>query len=299
MSAVFLHKNRSSSISSITSKYYVKCDAVDTANRIEIVKLLQRQKDEDSRVLLAYLEQNHSKVNIVVKMGRENTTIRKEYSISEHLHKTKCAGFIKFICIFECYDDNSSDKICQGTPEQNTKKDVLIMKYFNEGSVKNHSWSNTNFHILRSILIQVIYSLVVAYHKTGFIHNDLHLDNILIKRTTRTHSIYQIDSRIIETETNNYTCVIMDFENCLFTDKRSPIFFWKMIENVITRVGIELTNNKGDKVEVSNIYDILSYISKNKNNDYLHVLDIIPMIEQMEFTLLSLPKMMVYDSNMF
>jgi serine/threonine protein kinase len=252
--SVFLHKNRSSSISSSTSKYYVKCDAVDTANRIEILKLLQRQNDEDSRVLLAYLEQNHSKVNIVVKMGRENTTIRKEYSISEHLHKTKCAGFIKFICIFECYDDNSSDKICQGTPEQNTKKDVLIMKYFNEGSVKNHSWSNTKFHILRSILIQVIYSLVVAYHKTGFIHNDLHLDNILIKRTTRTHSNYQIDKLDIETETNNYTCVIMDFENCLFTDKSSPIFFWKMIENVITRVGIELTNNKGDKVEVSNIY---------------------------------------------
>ena len=91
----------------------------------------------------------------------------------------------------------------------------------------------------------------------------------------------------------------MDFENCLFTDKRSPIFFWKMIENIITRVGIELTNNKGDKVEVSNIYDILSYISKNKKNDYLRVLDIITLIDQMEFTLLSLPKMMAYDSNMF
>ena len=52
MSNYFLHKNRSSSISSNTFKYYVTCDAVDTANRIEIVKLLQRQKDEDSRVLL-------------------------------------------------------------------------------------------------------------------------------------------------------------------------------------------------------------------------------------------------------
>ena len=70
-----------------------------------------------------------------------------------------------------------------------------------------------------------------------------------------------------------------------------------MIENIITRVGIELTNNKRDNVEVSNIYDILSYISKNKNNDYLRVLDIIPLIEQMEFTLLALPKMMAYDSN--
>lgn len=295
--SVFLHKNRSSSISSSTSKYYIKCDAIDTANRIEIVKLLQKQKDEDSRVLLAYLEKNHNKMNIVVKMGRENTTIRKEYSISEHLHKTNCSGFIKFICIFECYDDNSSDKICQGIPAQNTKKEVLIMKYFNEGSVKSHSWTNMNFHILRSVLIQTIYSLVVAYHRTGFIHNDLHLDNILIKRTTRTHSNYQIDKLDIETETNNYTCVIMDFENCFFTDKSSPIFFWKMIENIITRIGIELTNNKGDKVEVSNIYDILSYMSKNKNNDYLLVLNIISMIERMEFTLLSLPKMMVYDYN--
>ena len=297
MSSYFLHKNRSSSISSDTSKYYIKCDAIDTANRIEIVKLLQKQRDEDSRVLLAYLEKNHSKMNIVIKMGRENTTIRKEYSISEHLHKMNCSGFIKFMCLFECYDNNSSDKICQGTPEKNTKKDVLIMKYFNEGSIKSHAWNNSNFHILRSILIQTIYSLVVAYHNTGFIHNDSHLDNILIKRTTRTHNNYQIDKRIIEIETNNYTCIIMDFENCFFTDKSSPIFFWKMIENIIARIGIELTNNKGDKIEASNIYEILGYISNNKNNNYLQVLTIIPMIERMEFTVLHIPKFMVYDSN--
>lgn len=294
MSNCVLHKNRSSSISSNTSKYYIKCDAIDTANRIEIVKLLQKQRDEDSRVLLAYLDKNHSKVNIVVKMGRENSTIRKEYSISQHLHKTNCSGFIKFICIFECYDNNSTDKICQGT-EKDTKKEVLIMKYFNEGSVKNHAWSNSNFHILRSILIQTIYSLVVAYHNTGFIHNDLHLDNILIKRTTRTHNTYQIDRRSIEIETNNYTCIIMDFENCFFTDKSSPLFFWKMIENIIARIGIELTSNNGDKIEASNVYELLGYISNNKSNNYLHVVNIIPMIQRMEFTVLRLPKIMVYD----
>jgi serine/threonine protein kinase len=297
MSNYLLPKNRGSSISSETSKYYIKCDAIDTANRIKIVKLLQKQRDEDSRVLLAYLEKNDGKMNIVVKMARENTTIRKEYFISEHLHKTNCSGFIKFICIFECYDNNSSDKICQGTPEKNTKKEVLIMKYFNEGSVKSHAWSNSNFHILRSILIQTVYSLVVAYHNTGFIHNDSHLDNILIKRTRRTHNHYKFDRHNIEIETNNYTCIIMDFENCFFTDKSSPLFFWKMIENIITRVGIELTNNKGDKVEVSNIYEVLGYISSNKNNHYLQVLNIIPMIERMEFTVLRLPKIMVYDSN--
>lgn len=292
-----LHKNRSSSISPETSKYYVKCDAIDTANRIEIVKLLQKQKDEDSRVLLAYLEKNHSKVNIVVKMGRENSTIRKEYSISEHLHKKNCYGFIKFICIFECYDNNSSDKICQGTPDKNTKKEVLIMNYFNEGSVKSHTWSNSNFHILRSLLLQTVCCLLAAYHNTGFIHNDAHLDNILIKRTSRTYNNYQFDTHNIEIKTNNYTCIIMDFEHCFFTDKSSHIFFWKMIENIITR--IELTNHKGDKIEASNIYEILGYISNNKNNHYLQVINIIPMIERMEFTVLRLPKIMVYDSNIY
>ena len=299
MSSVVLHKNRSSSISAETCKYYIKCDAIDTANRIEIVKLLQKQRDADSRVLLAYLEKNHSKVNIVVKMGRENSTIRKEYSISEHLHKMNCYGFIKFTCIFECYDNNSPGKICQGTPEKSTKTEVLIMNYFNEGSVKSHAWTNTNFHILRSIVIQTICSLVVAYHNTGFIHNDSHLDNILIKRTTRTHNNYKIDERIIEIETNNYTCVIMDFESCFFTDKSSNIFFWKMIESIITRIGIELTNNKGDKIEASNIYEVLGYISNNKNNNYLQVLNIIPMIERMKFTILRLPKIMVYNPNLF
>ena len=89
----------------------------------------------------------------------------------------------------------------------------------------------------------------------------------------------------------------MDFEKCFFTDKSSHIFFWKMIENIITRIGIELTNNTGDKIEVSNIYEILGYISNNKNCEYLLVLNIIPMIERMKFTVLPLPKIMVYDSN--
>ncbi len=299
MSSFSLHKNRSSSISSDTSKYYIKCDAADTANRIEIIKLLQKQRDIDSRVLLAYLNNNHNKINVVVKMGRENSTIQKEYSISEHLYKMNCSGFIKFICIFDCYDNNSSDKICQGNPEKDTKKEVIIMNYINEGSIKNHSWLNSNFHILRSLLQQTICSLVVAYHVTGFIHNDAHLDNILIKRTTKPKNIYKINENTIEVATNNYTCVIMDFENCFFTDKSSHLFFWKTIENIIMRVGIELKNNKGDKIEAKNIYDIIKYISDNKTNHYLHALNIIPMIEHINFEIITIPKMMVYDPNVY
>ncbi len=77
MSSKFLYKNRGSSVSSETSKYYVKCDAIDTASRIEVVRLLQIQRDVDSRVLLAYLESNHNKVNVVVKMGKDKSTIKK------------------------------------------------------------------------------------------------------------------------------------------------------------------------------------------------------------------------------
>jgi hypothetical protein len=294
-----LHKTRSSSTSTMSTKYYIKCDAVDTAERIEIVKLLQKQRDEDSRVLLAYLDTHQGKANIVVKMGRENSTIRKEYSISERLYEMDCHGFVKFTCLFECYDNNSADKICQGTPGKDPKKDILIMRYYNEGSIKRRAWTNASFHILRSVLVQTIYSLTVAYNTTGFVHNDSHLDNILVKRTARLHNSYSLDSNVIEVETNNYTCLILDFENCFFTDKKSPIFFWKMMENIIARVGIELMNNKGDKIEATNVYEILGYISKNKNSDYLRILRIIPMIEEMQFTILERPATLAYDPNKF
>lgn len=299
MSITSLKKNRSSSNSPDSSKYYIKCDAADTSNRIEIVKLLQKQRDADSRVLLAYLNKTHVKINVVVKMGVENGTIRKEYIISEHLHKANCSGFIKFQCIFDCYDNNSMDKICQGTPMKDRKKEVIIMNYINEGSIKNHSWTNSNFHILRSVLQQTICSLIVAYHNAGFIHNDAHLDNILIKRTKKSTFSYVIDEKRIEIETNNYTCVIMDFENCFFTDKSSDIFFWKTMENIITRVGIELKNNKGENIESNNIHNIVKYIADNKTSHYLNALNIIPMIENINFHVLALPKSIVYDPNVY
>lgn len=296
MSPIYsLHKNRSSSISNETSKYYINCDAIYSANRIEIMNALQKQNDECSRVILAYLEKNHSKVNVVIKIGRDNDSIKKEYHISHHLHELNCSGFIQFICLFECCYNNYFDKKYQVlTPEKNTKKEVLIMNHFNEGSIKTHDWGHCNFHILRSIIIQTIYYLIVAYHNAGFIHNDLHLDNILITPTTQTHNDYQIDRHIIEIETNNYTCIIMDFENCFFTDKSSPIFFWKMIENIIARIGIELTNNKGDKIEASNIYEVLGYIANNKNNNYLQAINIIPMIKQMKFSVLHIQEIAMH-----
>jgi aminoglycoside phosphotransferase (APT) family kinase protein len=67
----------------------------------------------------------------------------------------------------------------------------------------------------------------VAYHRLGFIHGDLHLGNILFKRTQQPQIVYEIPSanptatatasasttpRPITLPTQGYKVVIMDFE---------------------------------------------------------------------------------------
>ena len=244
-----LSKSRSvSSTLSENRKYYIECDEMHTPNRLEIIKLLKEQHDEDSKVLLALLNENENKINVVVKMGKTNATIQNEYNISQILDSTKCPGFIKFRCLFSCYDKRgkqNSSKICEATSSTGIRRDVsktallgsrdlLIMEYFSGGSIESHSWCETDFHVLRSLLIQILLSCITAYNLTGFIHYDLHLGNVLIKRTKKQITEYEINNVIYEINTNNHIPIIMDFENCTVSQERTTHNqFWDSIDNTI------------------------------------------------------------------
>ncbi len=301
MSGFILEKKDSSSGSHSTSKYYIKCDDY-VSERLRIVEMLKGQRTSENQVLLAYIESHLEKVNKVIKMSRENGTIRTEYEISKRLHEAGCPGFIQFICIFECYDTNNPNKICQGLPESNNKKEVIVMNYFPEGSIKNHKWSAKNFNTLKCIIMQVIVSAVVAYNTIGFIHNDFHLDNIMVKRTSRTEILYNINGETITIPTNNYTCVIMDFEGCLFTnDKKNTRMFWSSIQNVIHRLTIELKNQKGDRIELTNCDTILQMVIENKKINAVHTnaLLFLDLINTSDIITTPLITNMVYDPNKF
>lgn len=172
---------------------------------------------DKSRVLLGELDTHGS---VVVKIG-DTDEITHEYNVSLRLRRMK--GFVKHICTFECADDfrtlpsHERTTLCRG-PGSSMK--IILMPYFRLGSLVSYAWSADNVHVLRSCLKQAVLSLISAFHTCGFIHNDFHAGNVVLKSTKSALLSYAIDSAgTIETvETHGIRTWIMDFEKTQFVD---------------------------------------------------------------------------------
>jgi len=161
-------------------------------------------------------------------------------------------GFIKFICVFPCYDDtydnNDNDtitrednvieynkSICQSEPNDENKKEVLIMPFIQDGSVANYHWTQENIGLVKNLLIQSVLSLGMAYDKIKFTHEDLHTGNLLFKPTKQrkiTYSFSGIETPIEISLDHNKKLVIMDFgksKTIIDTPDNSIRNFWNNI----------------------------------------------------------------------
>lgn len=203
-----------------TPKYYLSyCqDKITNTNPntngwINIIKTLKfpLQDFDKSRILLAKLEEHQ---DIVVKIG-DDESIRKEYEYSKKLYKIK--GFVKFICYFECNDNfllfpnKTRNYLCNGVGSQ---MKVIIMPYFELGSIGFYLWTNENIKILRTSIKHSILTYITAF-VLGYLHGDFHPGNVLLKKTKQTSITYVFDNigEISNMETNGFRTWIMDFEN--------------------------------------------------------------------------------------
>jgi serine/threonine protein kinase len=185
----------------------------NTNGWINIIKTLKfpLQDFDKSRILLAKLEEHQ---DIVVKIG-DDESIRKEYEYSKKLYKLK--GFVKFICYFECNDDflshpsKTRNHLCNGVGSQ---MKVIIMPYFELGSIGFYSWTNENIKLLRTCIKHAILTYISAFF-LGYLHGDFHPGNVLLKKTKQTSISYLFDDigEISNIETNGIRTWIMDFEN--------------------------------------------------------------------------------------
>ena len=133
-------------------------------------------------ILKAVLHANeptiHDKKKVVIKIGRSNAITKNEFVIGEQLYQERLLGFIKYVCLFTCYDDTSeryteitatgisapvSGKICGADPSKTNQKYVLVMPYIPLGSVENHQWGESDVSLVKSLVMQVLVSLAVAY----------------------------------------------------------------------------------------------------------------------------------------
>lgn len=219
---------RNSSPRSPSVKFLYNC-RVPTTDWLWIDQVLHKSNDEMG-VLKGHLERKH----IVVKFGQPSL-MRKEYNASELL-KT-IPNFMRYYCTFAC-DETATDlfnrnyathpRICS---EPGDRLGFAMMPFYHMRSINNFQWSLTNLPVLKNALKQVAGAVLNAYLQFGFCHNDLHLDNILLRQTKKAHLSYE---RGGELSLKGLYCIIMDFEKATFdTEKGEPRRAYETIRKVM------------------------------------------------------------------
>jgi len=304
------------------NKYHVDCNELEkNPSIIPIVFEKVILNKNDSTILQSIISDKNitsKHKNIVVKIGKLNKTIEKEYQIGKYLEKLQLTGFINYICLFNCYDNtynnielNKTDKsVCSAKKEEDNLKTVLIMPYIQEGSLKNFKWNSDKYHVLKSVLLQTIMSVFLAYQSCGFLHNDLHLDNILIKKTKKESFSYQLEDEKTKTihnfniKTYGYKIVIMDFESSMIVIKNKDGIrtYWNNLLNMISRLHYDLKNKDGDRVAILDLSDITLFIEKQEslNGQIINTLQLLEMIKKIKFVVREqIRSKLVYDPNIF
>lgn len=172
-------------------------------------------KSEDFKIYTGLLDK---RINIVAKIG--NNKLDKEYKVAKKLEALNLPTFIEFNCIFKCLDDyskmnNATKTVCKKEGDSIT---VIIMPHFKEGRIDKWDWDRSNFNIMKNVMKHVCLSLFYAKTKLGFLHLDLHLGNILLKKTTQKTVAYG-DFGILELQ--GVMPIIMDFEKSHFIEENS------------------------------------------------------------------------------
>ncbi len=260
-------------------KVLLKCD---DPNYYELTDYLSNSNIEQSLILKALYE---SKTNVVLKFGILES-IEKEYKISEEL--LELPGFIKYFCMIKCNDNIkniiniinnqkkiSNYKICHFG---NNPIGILVMKEYVLGSVENYDWNKNNFHILKNVIKQVIFSILLAFDTKCFIHGDLHSGNVLLK-TKRNNSINYNEKKILQIEV--FEVIIMDFEkskikqNNNITDLMRNIikFINSIVDSNNMRMNLNYDRNK--------LFSLKSIFNTNTNTNINYYDQIEKIIDDM------------------
>jgi hypothetical protein len=306
------------------NKYHINCQELEkypSSIQISLEKVIKNKNDVTILESIITDKTITSKQkHIVVKIGNISKTIEKEFYIGKILENKNISGFIRYMCLFVCYDnsyhninENKVHQLCSAKKEEENQKAILVMPFVQEGSIKNFNWFNDDkFDILKSILQQVILSLFISYKSCGFLHNDLHLDNILLKKTKKQTIDYILDEKgttntNISIKTHGYKALVMDFDSSMINvDIKSGIeFYWRNIYNMMSRIETDLKNKKS-VITVSNNNNLISFISEqsinnnqNHNNGNNITIKLVNMIDDMKFKILSLPTEKKYVYNPF
>jgi len=259
-------------------KYKLDCQGKIDVNHPNTDKWLHvLKKIQKVPVLIGKLD--IIKKTVVVKF-QEYDDMKKEYDITKILHQHNIPNFIKFYCFFSCEEDVTKFKILETVETPMSLCTVpgkmtgfIIMPYYPIGSIANYKWVVTELNLLKNVIIQVVLALSCAYITVGIVHLDIHLDNIVLRKTKKKEIYYKdVD---ISLKTARYYSVILDFGRAKTkgTLNEFKTSLWKMLSLLRD---IEKSNMILDPL------DIVSYIrriEKVYKNSIVKLIDLIQSIK--------------------
>lgn len=266
-------RRRANSIHS--TKYYLDCQSKVAGNKNTREWLIVKNILLDSKVILGLLNQN---MQVVIKIG-DRQHIDREYAINKQLQQYR--GFTRYICEFNCRDKLNKyipkdfngnilysyrdTGFCENDGDVQTYS--IIMPYYPLGNMMNYHWNESNFGLFKNIIKDIIAILLYVNNEIGFLHNDLHLENIMVKSKNDHVTFDLIDfelSTINVDDKNNLKKLGQNFRK-LFNDigRLDYIDYKSIYELILLTDSMRDPFEKVDLNDLSRLIDSMSFISRN------------------------------------
>jgi hypothetical protein len=243
-----------------------------------ISKFITEDLNNDSLLILSNLMK---KEKVVVKITNGDN---KKLIIFNKMLKNE-PNFVKTYCVFSCEEDKNalnleyrnSMHFCNGDNNDYSKKVTLeIMKRYNSGSLEKFS-NRMNMNNFTNVLKQVILAQLHIFNKYGFIHNDLHLGNILTE--TSSNIDYKLDYVIKKqniTLLTRFKIIISDFDRSVSYDpdiynKYNPNFMDYNVDN-IKECTYDIEFNLLENI-INSIKDCCRLLTSSLYNDVINKLN--------------------------
>jgi len=184
--------------------------------------------ESSNLIMESELTNEIKKENVIVKVTKfeNNNNLLKTEEIYNIIKESK--HIVKIYCFINCNENKDILRFCTRDTinDDNIKINLEIMKKYKHSL--NHYEKKCNLETVKIIIKYLLNMQYELYYKYGFIHNDIHLGNILIEKTDDhvTNFIsYDLDlpSEIIDTIqvkiSTKFNLYLTDFEYSLVLKK--------------------------------------------------------------------------------
>jgi len=179
-------------------------------------------ESSDAEIILAKLV---DKEDVLVRITKNNNN--KLEIINKNLSKLENFPFI--YCIIKCTDnidiiDNKfllNDKPVEGfcNGDKNDQHITLeVMKYYKKNYIQKFLDKKINIDTVKLFLDQAITAQLLAFQHYGFVHGDIHINNIIINKEDYDYK-YEFDKKLFYKSIKgkiNYKIYLIDFGNSEF-----------------------------------------------------------------------------------